>query len=389
MTTRFIAVMIGCGMALAQQKKPVERAWELLSAGKRDQAIVLLREIIKANAVDADARLLLGSVLAEGGDRDESIAQLAEAVRLRPDSAEAHHALGETLHNFGERKASLAEFAKAVQLDPGFGQAQADLGSGLYDAGDLVPAAAHLERAIQIMGRSPDAAFPSYIRAKIFIDQGEPEKAAARLAVAVSLRPDFAEAWSDLGQARKSQLDDAGALAAFQRAVALSPEDAVAQTRLGSEYLAQGKPREAIPHLQQAARLNPESQTALYSLQIALREDGQLGQAQAVKQKLLELLRERDRVREHELQAVQLNNQGAALEKAGDVKGALEKYQAALALAPGHAGIRTNVGAALLRLGQWKQGIEQLREALRRDPENPALQSALRDALLKAPKESR
>ncbi len=388
MTVRVIAVLVCCGLARAQ-KKPVEDAWDLLSAGKREQAVRVLREAVKANAKDADARLLLGSVLAENGDRAESIPLLQEAVRLRPSSAEAHQALGEALHNFGEGKSSRAEFATAVRLDPGFGQAQADFGAALFEAGELAAAAQHLDRAIQIFGRSADSAYPRYLRAKVYSAQGEQRKnrRARNVMQAVSLRPDFAEAWSDLGQVRKSQLDDAGALAAFQRAVVLSPEDAVAQTRLGAEYLSQGNAREAIPHLQRAAALNPENQTALYSLQIALREDGQIGQAQAVKQKLVELLRDRDRAREQELQAVQLNNQGAALEKAGDVKGALEKYQAALALAPRHAGIRTNVGAALLRLGQWAQGIAQLREALRQDPDNQVLQAALRDAILKAPPE--
>jgi tetratricopeptide (TPR) repeat protein len=385
MMMKWIALlMVGCGLAQAQ-RKPVEDAWDLLAAGKREQAIRILRDIIRTNAGDADARLLLGSVLAEDGKRGEAIPQLEEAVRLRPNSAQAHHALGEALHNFGENKAAGAEFAKAVKLDPGFGQAQADLGATLFDAGEFEAAAAHLDRAIRILGHSPDAAYSRYLRAKIYADQSELEKAATELNEAVSLRPDFAEAWSDLGQIRKNQLDDAAALAAFQRAVALNPGDAVAQTRLGSEYLSQGNAHEAVPHLGQAIRLSPENQTALYTLQTALRQDGQLEQAEQTKQRLVELLRKRDHARENALQAVQLNNEGAALEKAGNLRAALEKYRAALDLAPEHVGIRTNLAVVLLRLGQWAQGIAELRDALRREPDNAALKSALRDAVAKAP----
>jgi tetratricopeptide (TPR) repeat protein len=381
---KFIVLLVVFGLALAQ-RKPIDEAWDLLAAGKREQAIGVLRGIVKTNARDADARLLLGSVLAEAGNRAESIPQLEEGVRLRPNSAEAHHALGEALHTFGEIKAARAEFEKAVKLDPQFGQAQADLGSGLFQAGEFQAAAEHLDRAISILGNSPDSAYPRYLRAKIYTDRNEVEKAAAELNQAVSLRPDFAEAWSDLGQSRKALFDDAGALAAFERAVALGPDDAVAQTRLGSEYLHQGKAHEAVPHLRQAASLNPENQTALYSLQTALREDGQLEQARAAKQKLVELLRRRDQASENALQAVQLNNQGAALEKAGSLPAALEKYRAALTLAPEHVGIRTNLGMALLRMGLWNQGIAELHEALRRDPDNTVLKSALRDAIAKAP----
>jgi tetratricopeptide (TPR) repeat protein len=128
-------------------------------------------------------------------------------------------------------------------------------------------------------------------------------------------------------------------------------------------------------------RLNPESQSTLYSLQLALRADGQLEQASQVKAKLADLLRKRDKASENALTAVQLNNQGAELEKNGNLSGALEKYRAALDLNPEHVGIRVNVAAALLRLGQRRQGIEELREALRRDPGNTVVKEALDQAL--------
>jgi protein O-GlcNAc transferase len=256
----------------------------------------------------------------------------------------------------------------------------------LLDAGEFGAAAEHLDRAILRLGNSPDAAHPHYLRAKVYTEQNKVEKAAAQLKEAVSLRPDFAEAWSDLGQARKTLLDDAGALAAFRRAVELSPDDAVAQYRLGAEYFHNGKIHDAIEHLNEALRLDPANQSTLYNLQLALREGGQLEQARQVKEKLAELLRKRDKASENALIAVQLNNQGADLEKAGDLPGALEKYRAALDLYPEHVGIRVNVAAALLRLGQWSQGISELRESLQRDPGNTAVKEALDRALAQPPR---
>jgi protein O-GlcNAc transferase len=206
-----------------------------------------------------------------------------------------------------------------------------------------------------------------------------------QLKEALSLRPDFAEAWSDLGQARKTLLDDAGALAAFQRAVDVGPDDAVAQYRLGAEYLHSGKANLAVLHLRKALALNPEDQSTLNSLQLALREDGQLDEAAQVRKRLAELLRKRDTTSQNALTAIQLNNDGANLEKAGNLRGALEKYRAALELYPEHVGIRVNFAATLLRLGQWSQGISELREAVRRDPGNSQAQAALDKALAKAP----
>jgi tetratricopeptide (TPR) repeat protein len=380
---RLPIILTLAGLLLAQRPR-TEAAWDLLAKGDRPAAIRLLHEIITANPRDADARLLLGSVLMEQGERSESIAQLTEAVRLLPQSAEAGNALGEAFKTFDDPKAARRAFEKAVALDPRFAPARVNLGLILVDAGEFGASAEHLDRAIRILGHTPDAALPHYLRAKVYTEQNAVDKAAAQLQEAVSLRPDFAEAWSDLGQARKTLLDDAGALAAFARAVELSPDDAVAQYRLGAEYLRMAKIPEAIEHLQLAAKLNSDDQSALYSLQLALREDGQLEPARQVKEKLAELLRKRDKASEQALTAVQINNQGAELEKAGDLRGALEKYRAALDLNPEHVGIRTNLAVALLRSGQWSQGIAALREALRRDPGDTALQKALDDALAQA-----
>jgi len=138
---------------------------------------------------------------------------------------------------------------------------------------------------------------------------------------AVSFQPDSAEAWSDLGSARKILLDDAGALTAFEKAVHFAPNDPVAEERLGSELLSQGKAREALPHLEEAVRLDAHDQTALYNLQRALLIDGHPEEAEAAKKKLTALLQEKDQADQRAVMAIQLNNQGAALEKADKLPG--------------------------------------------------------------------
>ena len=383
---RYLAALVWAGVLLAQ-RKPVDDAWDLLMKKQRPEAIQLLRQIIAKNPGDADARLLLGSVLQEEGDAQGSIAQLTEAVRLRPRSAEAQNALGEALNTFGNSKAAREPFAQAVALDPAFAEARVNLGLVLLDAGEFETAGVQLEHALQILGHKPDAAYPHYLMGKVCTARNEAAKAAAHLNEAVSLQPDFAEAWSDLGQARNTLGDDSGAVAALERAVALAPDDAVAQTRLGAQYLAQGKAHLAAGHLQEAARRDPKNQSTLYSLQRALRIDGQEKQAEAVKERLAELLREKDRADQAFLAAIQLNNEGAEMQKMGNLAGALEKYRAARTLLPDHTGIQVNLAIALLRLGQWKDGLAELRDAVRRDPANPLWAAALADALSQAPVE--
>jgi tetratricopeptide (TPR) repeat protein len=384
---RVLAPLV-CGTLLFAQRSPVDSAWDLAAKGHRDQAIRLLQDLIRNNPKAADARLLLGSLLMEQGDRSESIEQLTEAVRLQPQSAEAQNALGEAYNSFGDAKAARAPFEKAVAIDPGFAVAQVNLGLVLLQAGEYEAAAGHLDRALKNMGQTADAAYPHYLRAKAYSARDDPQKAAAQLEQAVSLRPDFAEAWSDLGQARKLLLDDAGALTAEKRAVELNPADPIAQYRLGAEYLLQNQPQPAVEHLQEAYRLNPRDQSTLNSLQTALRRDGRPEDANTVKEKLNELLRKQDQDRENALTAVRLNNEGASLEKTGNLRDAMQKYREAVQLNPEHVGIRVNYAIALLRLGQWTDGLNQLHEALRRDPGNTTIKAALNDALGQAPRGS-
>jgi tetratricopeptide (TPR) repeat protein len=368
----------------AASGESVQAARRLLAQGAREQAVRVLADAIRANPNDGRAQLLLGELLNEDDRPADAAVPLTAAVRLLPDSAEAHNALGEARNNQNALRPARAEFERALQLAPSMAQAHLNLGMVLAQMGELATAAEHLDRAIATLRGTPELALAHYLRAKVFTDQSEVDKASAELSLAVKLKPDFAEAWSDLGQARK-MLHDAGALAAFQHAVALKPEDPVALTRLGAEYLHQGQVKLAIQHLEKAYGLDDRDQTTLNSLLAALRQDGQSERAQKVKQRLVEVLRERDLTTQNQLNATRINNEGAELEKSGDLRGAMEKYRQAFELDPTNVDIRVNYAVALLRLGEWKSGLQQMHEALRMRPDDGVLKAAWDDALRQAP----
>ena len=384
-----LLALLVCAGALLAQPKPasgasVQAARRLLAQGAREQAVRVLADAIRANPNDGRAQLLLGELLNEDDRPADAVEPLTAAVRLLPDSAEAHNALGEAFSDQNALLPARAEFERALQLAPSMAQAHLNLGMVLAQMEELTTAAEHLDRAIATLRTTPELARAHYLRAKVFTDQSDVEKAAAELSLAVKLEPNFSEAWSDLGQARRT-LHDAGALAAFQRAVALKPEDPIACTRLGAEYLHQGQVKLAIQHLEKAYSLDDHDQTTLTGLLAALRQDGQSERAQKVKERLAEVLRERDLTSQNQLNATRINVEGMELEKAGDLRGAAEKYRQALELDPTHVGIRVNYAVALLRLGEWKSGLQQLHEALRMEPNDSVLKAAWDDALRQAP----
>lgn len=381
-----LPIVLACaGLLLGQAKTSVERAWNLAANGQREQAVVLLQSVVKSNPADADARLLLGSLLMEAGQGPDAIAQLTEAVRLRPRSAEAQNTLGEAYSSVGDFKTACEPFEKAVALKPDFGVAQMNLGEALFNSGDLVASAEHLDRAIKLLGSSEDAAYAHYLRAKLYSAHAALPNAVQQLQQAIAIKPRFPQAWSDLGQARKDLLDDAGALAAFERAVELAPDDPVAQYRLGAEYLDADKTNVALEHLEIAYRLAPADQSTLNALQRALRAEGRTKEADDIKDRLSELLRKRDELNEKAVAAADLNNEGASLQKSGDLQGALKKYEAAVVLAPENVPMRVNYAVALLRLGQWTNGLNELHQALLLNPADVKIQQALKQALAQAP----
>ena len=355
----------------------IESAKQAISAGSFEEAVATLERVIAANPDDADAQLLLGTALALIPRRSESIQALRRAVELRPDSAVAYNSLGMALARFGDQQEARTAYEKAIALDPEDAGSRVNLAMLLASLGELDTAAAHLTRAIEIQRKSPKAAFPLYLRGRIRARREHPESAAGDFLKAIELRPDYANAWRELGLARIEMQDDAGALRAFQRAAALAPEDAEAQYRLGVQYLRAGKPGEAEEHLKIACRLRPEDRNILYNYVRALRAAGNSEEAKPLMRKLSRA-RQEQLASEPELpRAGKLNNEGIALEHQGRFADALEKYREAVSISPRTVGFRKNLAFVLGRLGRWKEAKAELDEVLRMQPGDPEATKAL------------
>jgi tetratricopeptide (TPR) repeat protein len=371
-----LAVFLFAEQFCARQTS-INKAAELLSKGSTADAIAMLRQVVAADTGNVDARLLLGTALALTGSRNESLEQMAEAVRLRSDSAVAHLQYGMVLSRFMEVRGARQEFEKALALDPALADAHVNLSLMLAQAGELVSAAEHLDRAIELQGSTPTAAYTHYLRAKVWGAQDQIAKSIGELQKAVELRPDYAEAWSDLGGMRRLALDHQGAMEALSKAVALNPHDSVAQYRLGQLYLQRGDALRAIKHLKLALRGDPNDVATLYNLDRALHKAGKLEEARPIQKQLAESREKTDRASTVAVAASRLNTEGIELEKSGDIRGALAKYRAALDLDPTGFGFELNYGLALCRLGHWKEGVVELREVLRLDPDNADAAKAL------------
>lgn len=373
--TLLLALLIAGG-ASAQQAS-IGRARELIAKGRLSDAVALLQTVVAQNQSNVDARTLLGTTLALQGMRGESIAQLKEVVRLRPNSANAYDTLGMALSRFVDMQGARQAFERSLALDPNVAETHVNLALVLAQTGDFKNAGEQLDRAIQLQGNSRSAARSHYLRARVWVAQQEMRKAASELETAVKLRPDYARAWSDLGGVRHLEGDEHGAELALDRAVALDPGDETAQFRLGRQCLENGEPRKAIDHLKAALRHDPNDRATLYDLTLAYRRDGQEVAAQHIDERLSKLLQAQNKVTAEGQTIGNLTDAGMALEAVGNIRGALEKFRAALDLDPISAVLRSNYGLALCRLGRWREGAAELQEALRLDPNDADSRKAL------------
>ncbi len=94
-------------------------ALELLRAGRRDQAIGLLRRVCLKDLRDAEAASLLGVALVEGGEAAQGEFHIRRAVSLAPSRADFRINLANVLHDRWKPEEARAEYARATELEPG------------------------------------------------------------------------------------------------------------------------------------------------------------------------------------------------------------------------------------------------------------------------------
>ena len=96
---------------------------------------------------------------------------------------------------------------------------------------------------------------------------------------AISLKPDYADTYNNMGNALKEQGKLEEAVEAFNKALSLNPDYAEAYNNIGGSFKDQGKLQEAIEALNKALSLKPDFAEAYNNMGISLQDQGQLKEA--------------------------------------------------------------------------------------------------------------
>jgi Flp pilus assembly protein TadD len=367
-----------------------------------------LNILLERDPANASAQNLLGFVLGQKRDLPAAITHLSRAVELRPDDAEAHYNLGAAFWYSGARDKAVTELRESVRLNPASGESYILLGAALKESGDLGRARASLQRAIALLPPGPapyvdlgliflasgdvahaigqfEAALnlPASPTPKVAWDVAAAElrkrigdaanaethvtlgrilgragapanEIVAEFREAVRLRPDYAEAYNDLGLALMQNGDDDGAIAAFRKAIQHAPNYADAHANLGGALTATDVPQ-AIEELEKAVTLDPPSTKAQYNLALAYGLSPAHGTV-----KEIEILR-RIITAEPAFTKAHLEL-GKALLRSGQVAEAVDELTSAVRLEPESGEAHYQLGLALARSGRQAEAAPELQK---------------------------
>ena len=169
-------------------------------------------------------------------------------------------------------------------------------------------------------------------------DQGKWEKAIEAYEKAIGIKPNYADPYYNIGVALNSQGKLEKAIEAYNRALALKPDYAEAYTNMGNAHREQGKLEEAIEAYGNALRIKPDYAHAQNNMGVTLHEQGKLKEAIKAYNKALVIKPD---------YAEAFNNKGTTLHDQGKIEEAIGAYNKALVIKPDYAGACINMGIAL------------------------------------------
>ena len=228
----------------------------------------------------------------------------------------------------------------------------------------------------------------------VFQQMGRIADALAPMQKVLTLSPDDADAYNNIGNILKHMGRLSEAEISYRRAIQIMPNDAEAYNNLGVTLHDQGRVSEAEASYRLALQIKSDHAEAHYNLAITLNYMGRLDEAETSYRRALQtkpdhagahnnlgiILRNMDRLDEAETsyrRALQIKpdfvdahyNLGNTLQRLKRLVDSEASYRSALELMPDHAEVHNNLGNALKDLGRLDEAEACYRRALEIKPD--------------------
>lgn len=286
LTTAICVSFVGADVALAAVDKTVQtqpdaltKARSLLKSGQVGAAIVELKNLLRANPKNAEARVELATIYLRANDGVSAEKEWRAAIANGYPFAKAAEGLGLALMMQGQAPRLLKEFSAAKYT----GELKARV--------HLLRAQAHMTLTEVEMAKqeveSARAAAPNLLgvylaSAHLLQLGGDLKGAATQIDAALKIDPESSDALSAKGELTGAQGDPAAALTYFDRALAKNKSDLRARVGRIASLIAQQKSDAAEADVDELLKLAPTSPHGAYFKGLMLAQRGQKDEALAV-----------------------------------------------------------------------------------------------------------
>ena len=234
----------------------INMALALYNLGKRNEAIVQLKQAAMMKPDDSNIYYCLGGILLSNKQFNQAKKLYLKTLHLNPSNYQAHYYLAYILTITGNIDEAVFHYREALRINPFFAEAYFNLGIIESSRGSLTKADYYFSKAVQIDDTYAEAHFNLGI---ILIDIKKTDEAIVHLVKAVKLKPDNMAYRETLGNVLQSTGDLKGAIENLSAVVQKNPENARTQIILGKLLIDTGKMDEAIIHLKKALKIDPDS----------------------------------------------------------------------------------------------------------------------------------
>jgi tetratricopeptide (TPR) repeat protein len=333
------------------------------------------------------AKLTINQALQQGveahkaGQVQEAHRLYAAILKVQPKHPDANHNTGLLTVGFGKIELALPFFKTALEANPSNAQfwyshiialiklerfidakvlLDQSKSKGIKGA-DFDQLEQRLNEAKKALSIKPNNANTYYNMGNALKDQGKLEEAIEAYNKALSIKPDHVDAYNNMGNALKDQGKLEEAIEAYNKALAITPDHAEAHSNMGNALQDQGKLEEAIEAYNKALSIKPNNANTYYNMGNALKDQGKLEEAIEAYNKALSI--KPDHVDAY-------NNLGNALKDQGKLEEAIEAYNKALSIKPDYVDAYYNIGNAFEEKHNLEEAIEAYNKALAITPDH-------------------
>ena len=244
------------------------------------------------------------------------------------------------------------------------------LGASATQIGMLDQAIIAYKKAILI---KPDYTDAYYNMGIALQDQGKLDEAIEAFKKAIFLKPDYSEAYCNMGNALQDQGKLDKAIESYKKSISLKPDYAETYCNVANVYKDQGKLEKSIKAYKKAVSLKPDYADAYNGMGNVLEDQGKLDKAMEAYKKAVSLKPD---------YADAYNNMGVSLQRQWKLDEALDVFQKIIYFNPNYANAYYNLGVTYHYQGKLEKSFKAYNKAIFFKPDYAEAHQNLGFALL-------